>query len=168
MMDIISDYLEFRDYSHSRLDGSMNMASRQEHIEAFNEDPDRFVFLLSTRAGGLGLNLMAADTGWCCIKMSFSASVSFFHFFLGSGPDRGRSPVEWGDFPSVRLFVCSFVHLLVCLFVHSFIRPSVPPLMGPRASQAGLSPSQAGLGASQSSLRASQPGLRGSEAGSEG
>ena len=27
-------------------------------------------------------------------------SVSFF--FLGSGPDRGRSPVEWGDFPSVR------------------------------------------------------------------
>ena len=26
-------------------------------------------------------------------------------FFLGSGPDRGRSPVEWGDFPSVRLFV---------------------------------------------------------------
>merc|ERR1719187_2984114 len=38
------------------------MAARQDHIEAFNDDPDRFVFLLSTRAGGLGLNLMAADT----------------------------------------------------------------------------------------------------------
>ena len=63
MMDIIADYLEFRDFSHSRLDGSMKMTDRQEHIEAFNDDPDRFVFLLSTRAGGLGLNLMAADTG---------------------------------------------------------------------------------------------------------
>ena len=62
-MDILADYLEFRDFSHSRLDGSMSMTDRQVHIEAFNEDPDRFVFLLSTRAGGLGLNLMAADTG---------------------------------------------------------------------------------------------------------
>ena len=68
MMDILSEYLEFRDYSHSRLDGSMKMADRQDHIEAFNDDPDRFVFLLSTRAGGLGLNLMAADTGWLCSR----------------------------------------------------------------------------------------------------
>ena len=33
--------------------------------------------------------------------------------FLGSGPDRGRSPVEWGDFPSVCLYVCSSVRLSV-------------------------------------------------------
>ena len=35
-----------------------------------------------------------------------------FCSFLGSGPDRGQSPVEWGDF-SVRLSVCPFVHLSV-------------------------------------------------------
>merc|ERR1719447_2487779 len=62
MLDIIADYLEFRGFEHSRLDGTMGMQDRQEHIHAFNTDPERFVFLLSTRAGGLGLNLMTADT----------------------------------------------------------------------------------------------------------
>lgn len=43
----------------------------QANMKAFNEDPDRFVFLLSTRAGGLGINLTSADTviiydsDWC-------------------------------------------------------------------------------------------------------
>ena len=71
-----------------------------------------------------------------------------FHNFLGSGPDRGQSPVEWGDFPSVRT--------------------SVPPLEGPRASQAGLRPSQAGLRAwltgSEGYLAGSEAWLAGSEA----
>lgn len=62
MLDIIADYLDFRGFDHSRLDGSMKMEDRQEHIHSFNTDPERFVFLLSTRAGGLGLNLMTADT----------------------------------------------------------------------------------------------------------
>ena len=70
----------------------------------------------------------------------------------GSGPDRGRSPVEWGDFPFVRSFVRPSVH------------PSVPPLEGPRASQAGLRPIQPGLRASQAGLRASEAWLTGSEA----
>jgi len=62
MLDIIADYLDFRGFEHSRLDGSMKMEDRQDHIHSFNTDPERFVFLLSTRAGGLGLNLMTADT----------------------------------------------------------------------------------------------------------
>ena len=66
----------------------------------------------------------------------------------GSGPDRGRSPVEWGDFP----------------FVRPSVRPSVPPLEGPRASQAGLRPIQPGLRASQAGLRASEAWLAGCEA----
>ena len=44
--------------------------------------------------------------------------TGYFHF-LGSGPDRGRSPVEWGDFPSVR----------------SYVRPS-PPLGHPARPEA--------------------------------
>jgi len=62
LLDIIADYLDFRGFDHSRLDGSMKMEDRQQHIHTFNTDPERFVFLLSTRAGGLGLNLMTADT----------------------------------------------------------------------------------------------------------
>ena len=41
MLDIIADYLEFRGFEHSRLDGSMSMELRQEHIHAFNTDPER-------------------------------------------------------------------------------------------------------------------------------
>lgn len=46
----------------SRLDGSMNFEDRQANIDQFNETDETNVFLLSTRAGGLGINLTAADT----------------------------------------------------------------------------------------------------------
>jgi hypothetical protein len=45
-----------------RIDGTVPWQERQEHMKLFNEDPNYFVFLLSTRAGGLGINLVAADT----------------------------------------------------------------------------------------------------------
>lgn len=46
----------------SRLDGQTPVMERQELIDEYTEDPDIFVFLLSTKAGGLGINLTAADT----------------------------------------------------------------------------------------------------------
>ena len=45
-----------------RLDGSTPVQERQSLIDGFNEDPAIFVFVLSTRAGGLGINLTAANT----------------------------------------------------------------------------------------------------------
>ncbi|CAH1990511.1 unnamed protein product [Acanthoscelides obtectus] len=62
MLDIIEDYLIMRDYKYCRLDGTRSLSDRGENVDAFNSDPSVFVFLLSTRAGGLGLNLTAADT----------------------------------------------------------------------------------------------------------
>lgn len=62
MLDILGDYLNLRNIIYSRLDGSMNYLDRQENIDRFNTDPSVQVFLLSTRAGGLGINLTAADT----------------------------------------------------------------------------------------------------------
>lgn len=62
MLDILMDYCYLRDYRYSRLDGSMTYAERDENMNKFNTDPDVFLFLLSTRAGGLGINLTAADT----------------------------------------------------------------------------------------------------------
>ena len=48
------------EYKCCRLDGSTKLMDRQASIDSFNSDPDTFVFLLSTRAGGLGINLAGA------------------------------------------------------------------------------------------------------------
>ncbi len=58
----LQDYLTYREYPYERLDGSVRGEERYAAINSFNETTDSFVFLLSTRAGGLGLNLCAADT----------------------------------------------------------------------------------------------------------
>ncbi|XP_069466693.1 lymphoid-specific helicase [Ambystoma mexicanum] len=62
MLDILLDFCYFRKYKFSRLDGSMSYAEREENMHKFSTDPEVFIFLVSTRAGGLGINLTAADT----------------------------------------------------------------------------------------------------------
>ncbi len=62
MLDILEDYLEMRGVVYARLDGSMGFADRQINIAKFKSHPACMVFLLSTRAAGLGLNLTEADT----------------------------------------------------------------------------------------------------------
>ncbi|KAK9456985.1 SNF2 family N-terminal domain-containing protein [Dipodascopsis uninucleata] len=63
MLDILGDYLSQRGLPFQRLDGTIPAPTRRIAIDHFNApgSPD-FVFLLSTRAGGLGINLMTADT----------------------------------------------------------------------------------------------------------
>ncbi|KNC53652.1 chromatin-remodelling complex ATPase ISWI2 [Thecamonas trahens ATCC 50062] len=63
LLDILEDYLHWRGYEYCRIDGSTNGDLRDEQIEDFNKPgSSKFVFLLSTRAGGLGINLATADT----------------------------------------------------------------------------------------------------------
>lgn len=62
LIDILEDYLSLRSYQYFRLDGSTSLEDRQTYIKKFNSDPDMFLFLISTRAGGLGINLASADT----------------------------------------------------------------------------------------------------------
>ena len=63
LLDILEDYCEIREYDYCRLDGSTSYAVREESIDAFNApNSKKFIFLLSTRAGGLGINLATADT----------------------------------------------------------------------------------------------------------
>eukprot|EP01012_Entosiphon_sulcatum_P029158 TRINITY_DN3546_c0_g1_i1.p1 TRINITY_DN3546_c0_g1~~TRINITY_DN3546_c0_g1_i1.p1 ORF type:complete len:1055 (+),score=207.89 TRINITY_DN3546_c0_g1_i1:41-3166(+) len=63
MLDIIEDYLVYNNYDYCRLDGSTSPAQRDEAMNVFNApDSPKFIFLLSTRAGGLGINLQTADT----------------------------------------------------------------------------------------------------------
>ncbi|KAL1679438.1 SNF2 family N-terminal domain-containing protein [Schizophyllum commune] len=63
MLDILSDYMSLRGYTHQRLDGTIASDARKKAMAHFNMpgSPD-FAFLLSTRAGGLGINLETADT----------------------------------------------------------------------------------------------------------
>lgn len=63
MMDMVEEYLTYRKYKYCRLDGSTKLEDRRDTVAKFQApDSDIFVFLLSTRAGGLGINLVAADT----------------------------------------------------------------------------------------------------------
>lgn len=62
MLDILEDYCLWRGYKYCRLDGQTSHEDREKSIEAFNKpDSEKFLFMLSTRAGGLGINLATAD-----------------------------------------------------------------------------------------------------------
>lgn len=63
MLDIIGEYLQKKHFPFQRLDGSIKGELRKQALDHFNAEgsPD-FCFLLSTRAGGLGINLATADT----------------------------------------------------------------------------------------------------------
>uniref|UniRef100_A0A8C5D456 Chromodomain-helicase-DNA-binding protein 5-like n=1 Tax=Gouania willdenowi TaxID=441366 RepID=A0A8C5D456_GOUWI len=63
MLDLLEDFLEFEGYKYERIDGGITGGLRQEAIDRFNAPgAQQFCFLLSTRAGGLGINLASADT----------------------------------------------------------------------------------------------------------
>uniref|UniRef100_A0A3B1IBT3 SNF2 related chromatin remodeling ATPase 5 n=1 Tax=Astyanax mexicanus TaxID=7994 RepID=A0A3B1IBT3_ASTMX len=62
VLDILEDYCMWRNYGYCRLDGQTPHEERQISINAFNEpNSSKFIFMLSTRAGGLGINLATAD-----------------------------------------------------------------------------------------------------------
>jgi SWI/SNF-related matrix-associated actin-dependent regulator of chromatin subfamily A member 5 len=63
VLNILEDYCLFRKFNYCRIDGDTQIEERDRQIEEFNKPGSPFfVFLLSTRAGGLGINLATADT----------------------------------------------------------------------------------------------------------
>ncbi|KAK9237456.1 SNF2 family N-terminal domain-containing protein [Lipomyces kononenkoae] len=63
LLDILEDYCLFREYEYCRIDGSTAHEDRIAAIDEYNKPgSEKFVFLLTTRAGGLGINLTSADT----------------------------------------------------------------------------------------------------------
>ncbi|CAK3742410.1 related to helicase [Lecanosticta acicola] len=63
MLDIVEDFMDGMQMRYQRLDGAINALTKQKRIDEFNApDSALFAFLLSTRAGGVGINLATADT----------------------------------------------------------------------------------------------------------
>ncbi|KAL3090210.1 hypothetical protein niasHS_006662 [Heterodera schachtii] len=62
MLDILQAFLSYHNYKYFRLDGSTHIDQRQAMMERFNSDNSVFCFILSTRSGGVGVNLTGADT----------------------------------------------------------------------------------------------------------
>lgn len=63
VMDILQHFFNYRGFNHLRLDGNTKSEDRGDRIAEFNKKDSFYdIFLLSTRAGGLGLNLQSADT----------------------------------------------------------------------------------------------------------
>jgi Superfamily II DNA/RNA helicases, SNF2 family len=63
MLDILEDYCFYRNFKFCRLDGTTDIYEREKMMAKFTKPGSKyFIFLLSTRAGGLGINLASADT----------------------------------------------------------------------------------------------------------
>jgi len=62
MLDILESFLNYHGFVYMRLDGSTKVEMRQALMERFNNNNKYFVFILSTRSGGVGINLTGADT----------------------------------------------------------------------------------------------------------
>ena len=60
-LDLLEQMVRDASYVYLRMDGTSSVASRAKLVKRFNEDRSQFVFLLTTRVGGLGLNLTGAD-----------------------------------------------------------------------------------------------------------
>jgi SNF2 family DNA or RNA helicase len=64
LTNLVEDFLYGEGYKFLRLDGDVQQAQRQKSMDAFNApNSEYFIFLLTTRAGGVGINLATADTG---------------------------------------------------------------------------------------------------------
>ena len=62
LLNILDDYCRYRKFAYLRMDGQTSSEERDKRIEEFqNKDSDKWIFLISTRAGGLGINLHAAN-----------------------------------------------------------------------------------------------------------
>jgi SNF2 family DNA or RNA helicase len=62
MLDILEAFLNMNGHTYARLDGGTSIDQRQRLMDRFNNDPKVFCFILSTRSGGTGVNLIGADT----------------------------------------------------------------------------------------------------------
>jgi len=103
VLDILEEFLRRLNYKYCRLDGSTPVMNRMKIIDEYNNNSEIFIFLLSTRAGGLGINLTSAnvcifyDIDWNpevdsqaearCYRIGQTKEVSVFKFLMSNTID---------------------------------------------------------------------------------
>lgn len=76
VLDILEDYCRLTGYNYCRIDGNTAGEDRDRQMDVFNAPgSDKFIFLLSTRAGGLGINLYTADVVILCVRLNHSSAL---------------------------------------------------------------------------------------------
>lgn len=115
MLDLISDYCDFRSFNYERLDGRVRGNERQKAIDRFETEDDSFIFLLSTRAGGVGINLTAADIcvsshNTFSLKPSIPLSSRFFSF------PQIIYDSDWNPQASRQHITCLFIMFVLTLY----------------------------------------------------
>ena len=95
VMDIMEDFLKMMGWKYLRLDGGTKTEDRAGHVQLFNAPNSEYkVFILSTRAGGLGLNLQTADTVVMCVRLRLRFfQYSFSSDYLASTAIGTRTPI---------------------------------------------------------------------------
>jgi DNA excision repair protein ERCC-6 len=78
MLNIIQRFVQVQGWKFGRLDGNTNVASRQRLVDSFNSDDSYFVMLMTTRTGGIGLNLTGAS------RVILYDPGMFMEFFSGT------------------------------------------------------------------------------------
>jgi hypothetical protein len=148
MLDILEDYFSFRGFRHLRLDGQTSADDREERMYQFNApDSPYFIFALSTRAGGLGLNLATADTvifydrcacgslrdwgaGW--FGLYCRAVLALFFFSMGRmPPNRPSDQTARNNHTSVHPTI---------IFIHPHLKTPPPQRLEPVDGLAGHGP----------------------------
>jgi hypothetical protein len=120
MLDVLEGFINMYNYTYLRLDGSTKIEDRQKLMERFNTDPRIFLFILSTRSGGVGVNLTGADTvifyDTVCFTVLFTSctciGVSLISIRL--------SIVRTGIRPwtiKLRIVAIESVKLVKCIFI---------------------------------------------------
>jgi ATP-dependent helicase STH1/SNF2 len=85
VMDIMEDFLKMMNWKYLRLDGGTKTEDRAGHVHLFNAPNSEYkVFILSTRAGGLGLNLQTADTVIMSVYLSRSTASNLADSFIST------------------------------------------------------------------------------------
>lgn len=89
-LDILQDFIKSKKYTYRRMDGNTPIKNRLNLIDEFNKTQDIFVFLLTTKVGGLGVNLIGAnrviifDPDWVCICFYIYLYLQHGHFLIPS------------------------------------------------------------------------------------
>jgi SNF2 family DNA or RNA helicase len=103
MLDILQAFLSYHNYKYFRLDGATHIDQRQAMMERFNTDDSIFCFILSTRSGGIGVNLTGADTvifydsDWNPVGSFLWEILIKMHFFKDDGCSGSRSMPSGND-----------------------------------------------------------------------